>query len=523
MLADELRKGNERVFTDIYEITQQDLHVYALMLMKNPDKAQDLMQDTYLKIYESAHTLRDPSRFMPWAKRILYTQAMMEYRKQGKDPILVDEDKEGIFENIEEESMEYIPEEKLDRAELQRIVFDVVKVLPAEQRITMVAYYYDEMSVKEIAEMMGCSEGTVKSRLFNGRKAFKSKIEAYEQKHNIKLHSAAPLLLIGFKGFDKASAASAAEVQKTLAGITAKTGMAGKAGAAGNAGAVGNAGAAGNAGSAGNAGASGNAGAGSWGTAPGQSAYGNGTIGSIAPSTATKAVVKTAAGVSAKKVIAGVAIAALVATGGGIGIYQGLHSNEAPKKTESSQPEKEPATAKERAMKAYKEYLQKREGKITGFRVLPLGEKLDTLVYCDGDDLNSVRETGIVQYYDESRELEYLGKLSAASGNGRMYYRNGMLYAAGYLNGQDFSEYKLEDGKISAAGYTIERTPNGKRARRIQYKGPLKGAGNASSQVRKLAYVDRPVDEVVEELKSEYQKSTLTMMTNDGANRNKLY
>lgn len=484
MLADELRKGNERVFTDIYEITQQDLHVYALMLMKNPDKAQDLMQDTYLKIYESAHTLRDPSRFMPWAKRILYTQAMMEYRKQGKDPILVDEDKEGIFENIEEESREFIPEEKLDRAELQRIVFDVVKVLPAEQRVTMVAYYYDEMSVKEIAEMMGCSEGTVKSRLFNGRKAFKSKIEAYEEKHNIKLHSAAPLLFIGFKGFDKASAASAAEVQNTLAGITLKTGMVGKASAAGN------------------------AGAGSWGQASG---------------TAAKAMVKTAAGVSAKKVIAGVAIATLMATGGGIGIYQGIHNDEAPKTVESRQQEKEPATAKERAMKAYKEYLQKKEAKITGFRVLPLGEDLDTLVYCDSDDLNAVRETGIVQYYDASRKLEYLGKLSAASGNGRMYYRNGMLYAAGYLDGQDFSEYKLEDGKISASGYTIERTPNGKRARRIMYKGPLRGAGNALSQVQKLAYVDRPVDQVVEELKSEYQESILTMMTNDGANRNKLY
>ena len=96
LLADELRKGNDRVFTEIYEMTQQGLHVYALMLMKDPEKTQDLMQDTYIKIYESAHTLRDPSRFMAWAKRILYTQAMAYYRRSGKDPILVDEDKERI-------------------------------------------------------------------------------------------------------------------------------------------------------------------------------------------------------------------------------------------------------------------------------------------------------------------------------------------------------------------------------------------------------------------------------------------
>ena len=225
ILVDELKRGNERVFTDIYEMTQQNLHVYALMLMKDPDKTQDLLQDTYVKIYEKIQTLQDPSKFVPWAKRILYTEAMMEYRRMGKGPILVSEDNEAVFENIEDEEVSGLPEQNIDRAELQQIIFDAVKKLPAEQRVAMVAYYYDEMSVKEIAEMMDCSEGTVKSRLFNGRKVFKEKIEAYEKRHNVKLHGVTPLLFMGFSGFDEASAATAAQASKTLAAITAKTGM----------------------------------------------------------------------------------------------------------------------------------------------------------------------------------------------------------------------------------------------------------------------------------------------------------
>ena len=482
LLADELRKGNDRVFTEIYEMTQQGLHVYALMLMKDPEKTQDLMQDTYIKIYESAHTLRDPSRFMAWAKRILYTQAMAYYRRSGKDPILVDEDKENIFDIVEEESNDFIPEANLDRAELQRIVFDVVKTLPAEQRVTMVAFYYDEMSVREIAEMMGCSEGTVKSRLFNGRKAFKGHIEAYEKRHNIRLHSMAPFLFAGFADFDKASAATAAASQKTLAAVTAKTGIGNAAGASFNAG-----------------------------------------VPSQVPMAAPKKVVvsaaaKSAAGISAKKIAAAVCIAALVAGGTGFGIYQGTRSSDEASEVKQTEAEKEPATAEARAMQKYKEYLEKKAETIKGFRVLPLGERIPTLIYSEETELGQTGTAGIVQYYDEDRELEVLGKISSESGSGKLYYKDAHLYAVGFMNGQDASEYQIKGKELSAAGVYIDGSG---RARQVVYRGPMDAAGNAEYGSYLTSDPGRAREEV-DRIKEKYESSILNMQANSKSNRDKL-
>ena len=514
ILADELRNGNERVFTDIYELTQQDLYVYALMLMKDPDKAQDLMQDTYIKIYESAHTLRDPSRFMPWSKRILYTQAMMEYRRQGKAPITVDEDKEGIFENIEEESMEYIPEAKLDRAELQRIVFDVVKKLPPEQRVTMVAYYYDEMSVKEIAEMMGCSEGTVKSRLFNGRKAFKSRIETYEEKHGIRLHSAAPLLFAGFAGFDKASAASAGAVQKTLVAVAAKTGMK-VAGGAGGTTMYGAGSAGGNA--AGNfAGGYGGSTAGNFAGGYSGSAAGKGA-GHVAAVTATK----TAAGVGTKKIVAGVVIAALVAGGSGFGIYQGLHSSDEKEPVKVTKEKEETSTAEERALKAYKDYLDQKKTTIKSFRILDLGDRLPTLLCSEERAGNPVNFVSIIQYDDGRRRLESPGSLKGQSANGEIFYKNRRLYTVGYLNGQDFSEYEMRNGEISARGFYREPGSYG-RAMRITYRGPLRGVGSAESEIRNMGILEEDYDDLVDRIENDYNNSVLILDVNDQTNRDRI-
>ncbi len=469
-LVEELQRGNEQSFTDIYEITQQDLYVYALMLMKKPERAQDLMQDTYLKIYQSIDSLRDPSKFMPWAKRILYTQAMMHYRKLGKEPIPVDDEKGFIFDNIVEEGTEYIPEEKVDRQELQSIVFDVVKVLPAQQRVAMIAFYYDEMSVNEIAEMMGCSVGTVKSRLYYARSAFKDKIESYEEKHNIKLHSATPLLLVGFKDFDKAAAASHAATGKTLSAILAKGNIGGAGTIAGSAG----------------------SGAG--------------------------AAVKVAAGASVKKVVAGVAIAALVAGGGGIGIYNGLNSNDSQKPETKIVKEQKELTPYESAMQAYKKFLEEKQGAIKGYRIAPLGEEIPTLLCGEEENLSNIRKVRIIQYSESTKQVESLGDIESGSSNGLVYYRNNRLYTAGYLNGVDFSEYEIQNGEVSVAGYYVNRD---NRVVKVSYKGPLRGVGTASDYINEEV-LNEPADDIIDRYRSEYESSKLTLEDNNEENRERI-
>lgn len=94
--------------------------------------------------------------------------------------------------NVEDNRIENMPEATIDQQETSRLVKEILDVLPDEQRIVIGMFYYDQMSVSEIAEELECSENTVKSRLNYGRKKIQTKVLELE-KNGTKLYSLAPL------------------------------------------------------------------------------------------------------------------------------------------------------------------------------------------------------------------------------------------------------------------------------------------------------------------------------------------
>ena len=88
------------------------------------------------------------------------------------------------------------PEAALCDAESGKIIAELVDQLPQAQRATVLLYYYDSCAIRQIADIMECSEGTVKSRLNYARKAMQQLIEQTEQRDNIRLHSFSPALLL---------------------------------------------------------------------------------------------------------------------------------------------------------------------------------------------------------------------------------------------------------------------------------------------------------------------------------------
>ncbi len=212
-----------RLFNDYYN----DLYYFALKTVKDSDLAFDVTQEAFIDIINNLHTLKEPAAFVSWAKRITYHQCTRYFKK--KKDVLVDEDEDGntIFDNLREENAEFIPDEALEKTEFKKTVMAIVDELSEEQRAAVMMFYFDEMSVGQIAEMQGVSEGTVKSRLNYGRKAIKKSVEDYEKKHNVKLHALPffPFFKWLFEGaFEEGLGSSAmAEAAK---GITAATGKA---------------------------------------------------------------------------------------------------------------------------------------------------------------------------------------------------------------------------------------------------------------------------------------------------------
>lgn len=192
-----VQNGEENAATVLYEKFHNDIYYYILKTVNDPELAADLTQDTFIEILQTIDKLREPAAFVTWSKQIAYHRCTAHFRKR-KD-LLVDEneDESSIFDSVEENREEFIPDEALDKDEFKKIIQEMIDSLSEEQRSAIMMRYFDEMSVKEIAQVQDTSEGTVKSRLNYARKAIKQAVEDYEKKNGVKLHCAGvvPLLL----------------------------------------------------------------------------------------------------------------------------------------------------------------------------------------------------------------------------------------------------------------------------------------------------------------------------------------
>jgi RNA polymerase sigma-70 factor (ECF subfamily) len=148
----------------------------ALHLTRNPLDAEDVVQEASLRAFRAFHTFQQGTNFKAWFLRILTNQFLQGYRKQRREPELVDvEDVEALYLYAKTRGAglhsvtpdpAHLLMSKLD----QEQVSAALAALPDEYRTVSVLYFMEELSYQEIADMVGCPVGTVRSRLHRGRK-----------------------------------------------------------------------------------------------------------------------------------------------------------------------------------------------------------------------------------------------------------------------------------------------------------------------------------------------------------------
>lgn len=229
-------KGNESAFSALYESTQRDMYYIALKYMKNEEDAMDVLQDSYIKAWQSLATLKDPASFRAWFGRIVANTAKNALAK--KRPMLFsqlegeNDEGEQFALDIEDEKSEFQPERSYTQKETQELVHELIDSLSDEQRLCILMYHLDDQSIKDIAETFGISENTVKSRLLYGRKAIKAKAEEL-QKKGYQLYTVAPVVFFLYLlDSEKASTVFAATANAVMQ--AQKTGILESAKASGN-------------------------------------------------------------------------------------------------------------------------------------------------------------------------------------------------------------------------------------------------------------------------------------------------
>lgn len=193
-----MSEGKEEGFNKVYSETYNHVYFRAKSYMKNEEDTLDLVQIVYVEAYRNIGSLQTPEALFGWLDGITYRQGMKQYRK--KKDVLLSEEGEGVFETLETEDISSMPELTADQKETSKIIRQLIEELPVLQKIAMIAYYFDNLSVGQIAEIQECSEGTVKSRLNYGRKYLKDRIEEKEKKEGYRLHVfALPTLYFAIK------------------------------------------------------------------------------------------------------------------------------------------------------------------------------------------------------------------------------------------------------------------------------------------------------------------------------------
>lgn len=186
------RNGDQEAVGKLYNLTYNNVYHTVKSMIRDEDAVLDILQDSYVKAFQSLEQLDKAENFRAWIKRIAANKAK-DYLKKAK-PMLFSEMSAGedLEFTFEDDCPSHQPEAVLDRKETARLVKEILDSLSEEQRMVIGMFYYEQMSVREIAETLGCSENTVKSRLNYGRKKVEYQVRQLE-KQGVKLYSLAPI------------------------------------------------------------------------------------------------------------------------------------------------------------------------------------------------------------------------------------------------------------------------------------------------------------------------------------------
>ena len=178
------KNGNKKAFDKLYELTSNDVWFTCISLLKDEENAKDIMQETYITAFLKLDTLKNEEKFCGWLTAIATNKS--KNKLKGKVEYQID-DEVLIAETETDELM--LPEEYINKAEKRKVLLQIIEdTLSFNQYQVVLMFYFNELSIAEIAQALEISEGTVKSRLNSSRAKMKTAIEDYENKSGDKLH-----------------------------------------------------------------------------------------------------------------------------------------------------------------------------------------------------------------------------------------------------------------------------------------------------------------------------------------------
>ncbi len=170
-LLKQVRQGNLDAFEGLYHRYKGVLFRTAVAITGEPEVAEEILQETFLRLYRHAGGLDTERPLGPWLHRVTVNLCYnwSTRKRRWLEPL------EGLLDRLVD-WQSGTPADKVASQELRTAVQDALNSLSIDQRVTLILHYLNNLSVEEIAYVMDCPVGTVKSRLFYGRESLRRKL-----------------------------------------------------------------------------------------------------------------------------------------------------------------------------------------------------------------------------------------------------------------------------------------------------------------------------------------------------------
>jgi RNA polymerase sigma-70 factor (ECF subfamily) len=163
-----LRVGDVDALGGLYEKYKTQIYRTALAITRDPGAAEDILQETFLRLFTHADQIYTDVPVGPWLYRVSVNLSHTFLQKQRRRPSLFEE----VLDRLRA-PIHLLPERMIERKEIQEIVQQAIARLPLGHQTVVVLFYLENLSLKEIADILEIPEGTVKSRLHYARKSLK--------------------------------------------------------------------------------------------------------------------------------------------------------------------------------------------------------------------------------------------------------------------------------------------------------------------------------------------------------------
>lgn len=162
--------GNTNAFSVLVDRYKDLIFSLALKMVKNREEAEEVAQDTFIKIFNSLEKFKGDSKFSTWIYKVAYNTCLDRIKKNKKDEgnILIDDFSEHLVKTVENALSKMMDEER------KKSIQDCLNLLPSDEGFLLTLFYFEDQNLEEIAKIMDITSNNVKVKLFRSRQKLAS-------------------------------------------------------------------------------------------------------------------------------------------------------------------------------------------------------------------------------------------------------------------------------------------------------------------------------------------------------------